>query len=116
MKISLPVKALSVNDAWRGRRFSTPEKDSYEALLALILPGGHVKPGPYYRVDYDFHLVNFAATDTDNLIKVTQDCLVKRGIITDDRKIIHSTQRKFPAKKDRIDIYIEGVNLLPDGK
>ncbi len=116
MKISLPVKAMSVNDAWRGRRFSTPEKDSYEALLALILPGGHVKPGPYYRVDYDFHLVNFASTDTDNLIKVTQDCLVKRGIITDDRKIIHSTQRKFPAKQDRIEIDIQPANLSQDGQ
>lgn len=104
----LNVKALSVNDAWQGRRFSTPAKKKYDLVLQMCLPQVHVAGGPYYRIEYDFHLVNFAMTDYDNCIKVTQDCLVKQGIITDDRFIVDARVRKYRAKQDRIVIRIEG--------
>lgn len=110
MKITLNIKPLTVNQAWQGRRFSTPAKTAYEGALRLLLPNRAI-PGPYYRIEYDFHLVRFATTDWDNLIKVTQDCIVKRGIITDDRHIIDARVRKFPAKADKIVIRIEGCGL-----
>jgi hypothetical protein len=80
-----------------------------------MLPATTVQPAPYYRIAYDFHLVNFHLTDIDNLVKCLQDCLVKRGIIADDRLIVHATLRKFPAKKDRIEIRIEPTDLQPQG-
>ncbi len=110
LTITLAVKPLSVNDAWQGRRFSTGAKTDYEAVMKLLLPKTTVA-GPYYRIEYDFHLVHFKTTDWDNLCKVLQDCLVKKGIITDDRHIIEARVRKFQAKADRIVVRIEGCEL-----
>jgi Holliday junction resolvase RusA-like endonuclease len=111
LTLTLHVKPLSINDATRGRHFPTAEKRDYETRLRWSLPKCFVVGKPYYRIAYDFHLVNFALTDYDNLIKVTQDCLVKRGILTDDRLIVDAHVRKFPAKKDRIVVTIEGCAL-----
>ena len=58
--------------------------------------------------------IKFTLTDYDNCIKVTQDCLVKRGIIKDDRLIVDARIRKFPAEKDRIVVRVEGCALYPD--
>ena len=111
MKITLNAKPLLVNRAWQGRRFSTPAKTRFERLMALSLPRVKVEGKPYYRVTYDFHLVYFKITDWDGCCKVLQDCIVKQGIITDDRFIIEARVRKFPAKQDRIEIEIEGTSL-----
>lgn len=111
LQLTLHIKPLSLNDATRGRHFPTTAKTQYETRLRLSLPKVAVVGKPYYRITYDFHLVRFAATDWDNCVKVTQDCLVKRGIITDDSKIIDARVRKFPAKADRIVITLEGMSL-----
>lgn len=109
--ITLAIKPLSVNEAWQGRRFSTPAKNDYEAVMRYLLPKVVVPGGPYYRIEYDFHLVHFATTDWDNLCKVLQDCLVKRGIITDDRFIVDARVRKYPANADKVVIRVEGCEL-----
>ena len=111
LTLTLHVKPLSTNKAWRGRHFSTAAKTEYETRLRWSLPKVAVVGKPYYRVLYDFHLVNFALTDWDNCVKVTQDCLVDRGIISDDRKIVDARVRKFPAKADKIVVSIEGCEL-----
>ena len=111
LTLTLHVKPLSLNAATRGRHFPTAEKRDYETRLRWSLPKVAVVGKPYYRIAYDFHLVNFALTDADNLVKVLQDCLVKRGIITDDRKIIDYRIRKFPAEVDRIVVNIDGCDL-----
>lgn len=106
MKLILHCKPLSVNDAFRGKHFPTKEKVAYELALRYALPKARVVPGPFYRVAYDFHLVRFTTIDWDNCCKVLQDCLVKRGILDDDRLIVDARVRKFRAKKDRIEIEI----------
>lgn len=111
LRIVLHTKPLSVNEAWQGRRFSTPAKKAFELALSYALPPRAVPPGPYYSVAYDFYLTNFAMTDGANLEKVLTDCLVKRGILTDDRYIIDYRIRKFPAKQDRIEIVVEPAAL-----
>lgn len=110
MKLIIHVKPLSVNDAFRGRHFPTKAKTQYEMALRYALPLGRVAPGPYYRIVYDFYLVRFSTTDWDNLVKITQDCLVARGIIDDDRLIIDARVRKFKATKDRIEITVEAYD------
>ena len=111
ISFTLNVKPLSVNEAWQGRRFSTPAKKAYEQRLSLSLPNVAVDGKPYYRVTYDFFLVRFATTDWDNLCKVLGDCLVKKGIISEDRLIVKATVRKFPAKADKIVVSVEGCEL-----
>ena len=111
LTLTLHVKPLSTNAAWRGRHFPTAAKTEFETRLRLSLPKCAVVGKPYYRVAYDFHLKSFALTDWDNCVKTTQDCLVARGIISDDRMIVDARVRKFPAEKDRIVITIEGCEL-----
>lgn len=111
LTLTLHVKPLSINDATRGRHFPTAAKTAYEARLRYSLPKVAVVGRPYYRIAFDFHLKNFHLTDYDNCIKVTQDCLVKRGILTDDRLIVDARIRKFPAEKDRIVVTLVGCGL-----
>lgn len=113
LTLTLHVKPLSINDAHVGRHIPTRAKADYETRLRWSLPKVAVAGAPYYRISYDFHLVNFALTDYDNLVKITQDCLVNRGILTDDRLIVDARIRKFPAKVDKIVVTVEGCGLEP---
>jgi len=109
--LTLHIKPLTVNRAWRGRHFSTTAKKQFETRLHWSLPKVAVVGKPFYRVEYDLHLVNFAAMDWDNCCKVLQDCLVKKGIISNDAKIVDARVRKFPAKADKVVVRIEGCEL-----
>lgn len=111
LTLTLHVKPLSINDATQGRHFPTAEKEAFETRLRWSLPKVAVVGKPYYKIGFDFHLKSFALTDYDNCIKVTQDCLVKRGIITDDRLIVDARIRKFPAARDSIVFAVVGCGL-----
>ena len=110
MKIILDLKPLSVNDAYRGRRFDTAQKRQYDMKLRLMLPMV-VVPGPYYAIHYRFFLVNFSRTDQQNLLKCLTDGIVKRGIIVDDRRIIKEIIEKFPSRTDRIEVDITSAEM-----
>lgn len=111
LTLTLHVKPLSVNEAWRGRHYPTAAKTAFETRLRWSLPKVAVVGRPYYRVRYEFHLKNFALTDWDNLPKITQDCLVARGILSDDRLIVAGHVFKFPAKADKIVVAIASCSL-----
>ena len=113
MRIELPIKPLSVNEAFQGRRFKTKKAKAYDTLLTAILPRRR-EPGPFYAISYRFELVNCWRTDYDNLIKILQDCIVRQGIISDDRKIVRAVIEKYPAKKDEIMVEIESLDHWPD--
>ncbi len=106
LTLTLWVKPLSINDATRGRHFPTAAKKEFETRMNYSLPNVAVVGNPYYRVEYDFHLVRFSTTDWDNCVKVLQDCLVKKGIISDDRLIVEARVRKFPSKIDKVVVAI----------
>lgn len=110
MSFTLRIKPLSINAAFCGRRFKTPAAKQYDNAVALLLPKGKVN-GEYYKVEYDFYLRNFAMVDIDNLIKNLQDCIVRKGIISDDRRILDCRARKFRSVVDSIDVKIEATNV-----
>ncbi len=74
--VRLPIKPLSVNDAWKGRRFSTADKKEYERRVTRMLPDINIPSGPY-EVYYKFGFSS-AASDWDNPIKPLQDILAKK--------------------------------------
>jgi Holliday junction resolvase RusA-like endonuclease len=102
MKGRLKIKPLSINAAFQGRRFKTKECNSYCNVLEMMLPR-QKSIGEYYELHLKFHLKNFARTDEDNLVKLLQDCMVKKGMISDDRKIVKHILEKFPATFDWIE-------------
>jgi Holliday junction resolvase RusA-like endonuclease len=67
------IKALSVNRAYQGRRFKTPELKAYQEELAYRLPKLKVPKGKLF-VKYRFG-VSSKASDADNLCKAFQDTL-----------------------------------------
>ena len=108
MKIAIPVKPLSVNQVWQGRRFKTPAYKAFEEEVLYFLRGKKFKKtkGPL-EVYYVFSLKNHKRTDYDNLIKPLQDILVKAGLIADDRLIYRAVVEKRGALRDSIEVQIK---------
>lgn len=95
---------MSVNRAWQGRRFKTPEYHDYEREVSLLLPRGHV--GGMVEIFYTFHLKHHKTTDASNLIKLLEDVMVKKGLIEDDRFVYKFHVEKRPAEVESVDIDI----------
>lgn len=87
----LSIKPLSVNDAWKGRRYKTDKYRAYEMELLYRLPK-IVLPPPPYEVTYRFGFSS-ASSDNDNPVKLFQDILSKKYKFNDNlikRTIIES--------------------------
>ena len=104
MKIELPFKALSSNNAWQGRRFKSVQYCDFEQDCFKLIKGEQVKGEVeiYYKFFYKTRQL-----DIDNPIKPLQDILVKCKMIEDDRKVRKIMVEKFDAEEDRIEIIIE---------
>lgn len=106
MKLEIPVKPLSVNDAYTGRRFKTPEYKQFEIDLCKVVPVG--KYDQNYKGDvyifYVFYLSEYGNSDAANMEKIITDFLVKRDHLNDDRYIRMNAQRK-----ERVPKGMEGI-------
>ena len=69
----IPIKPLSVNEAWKGRRFRSDAYNTYRMEMLLRLPPGKL-PEPPYAVEYEFGFSNPQA-DFDNPCKPLGDIL-----------------------------------------
>ena len=104
IELKIPVKPISVNAVWQGRRFKTKAYKQYEYDCMWFM--GSKKLVGEVEVHYRFYLKNYALSDVDNLIKPIQDIMVKSGIIEDDRKIKKVVAEKFKSNEDKIEINI----------
>ena len=104
------IKALSVNKAWRGRRFKTDDYKLYERVVLLTLPKLSVPDGKL-AVSITFGLSSKNA-DVDNPAKCFIDCLQKKYGFNDS-KIYELLLCKVDVKKGdefidfRIDSYVD---------
>lgn len=88
MKIEIPIRPLSVNEAHEGRHIKTQNFLEYERQVSYLLPIYRgVKKDTEYFVRYTFYLKNYGNSDTGNFEKLITDLLVKRGYLKDDRYI-----------------------------
>lgn len=90
--IRIDIKPLSVNEAWKGRRFKTDAYRVYQNTLLWLLPKIEV-PEPPYEIHFKFGFSNSLA-DWDNPVKPTQDILSKKYGFNDKliRKAIVETE------------------------
>jgi Holliday junction resolvase RusA-like endonuclease len=94
--IRLNLKALSLNSAYRGRRFTTPALSSYKQAIGLLSPILSVPEGKL-KVKYVFG-VSSKNSDGDNLIKCLQDALAEKYGFND--KMIYKWEvEKVDVKK-----------------
>ena len=108
MKKTLPVKPLSINKCWKGRRFKTNDYKDYEQELLYLLKNSEKVSG-FVNVNYKIYLINFLKSDVGNIEKPLTDIIVKSGIIDDDRFILKLTLEKFKSETDKIEIEIMPV-------
>ena len=106
INIIIPLKPISVNCAFQGRRFKTKACKSFEQTALMFLPVCQTAIKGWCAIRYSFFLKHWKTTDADNLVKVIQDLIVKQSYIEDDRKIIQYLIEKIPALKDKIEIAI----------
>lgn len=103
MKLKIPIKPLSINEAHHGRHIKTREFLDYEKNVSYLLPYNQkdVKNGEYF-IKYVFYIKNYTLSDTGNFEKLITDILVKRGYLKDDRyvKAIYLEKRKVKDIKD----------------
>lgn len=92
----LPIKAISLNSAYRGRRFATAELKQYKSDIAYLLPH---KPPLKGKLALTLHFgVSSKNSDGDNLIKCFQDALAdKYGF--NDKQIYKWNVEKVDVKK-----------------
>jgi len=108
MKFELPLKPLSVNQAWQGRRFRSQAYKQYERDVLALLPRGiFAKPlDGIIEVRYKFHLKNHVRYDVDNPAKCLTDILVTGGFIKNDRQIYRMILEKCKGAEDKIEVWI----------
>ena len=92
----IKIKPLSVNAAWKGKRYKTKDYISYEKNLILKLPFLNVPDAPL-KVILEFGFSN-AASDIDNPVKPFLDILQKKYGFN-DKNIYELNLRKTKTKK-----------------
>jgi len=98
MNHTINIKPLSVNQAYRGKKFRTDKYDSFIYNMMLLLPETIEIPNPdYIKLDIEFGF-STKLSDLDNPVKTFVDCLVKRYGF-DDRHIYELTVIKKIVKK-----------------
>ena len=104
--IVLPIKPLSVNEAWQGKRYKTRKYKQYTRDVSLILPKSITIPKGKLGIRLHFYFSN-KASDWDNPIKPLQDIICSNYGI-DDRHIYLAIVEKFivPKGEDRIEFEI----------
>lgn len=108
-ELNIPMKPLSVNDAWKGQRFKSKDYKSYEIEMLIRLPVGKLPEPPYY-VYYEFGFSN-PRCDFDNPCKPLGDILQKKYGFNDN-EIYEAHIKKVIVKrgKEYIKVRIEHIS------
>ena len=106
MKIEIPIKALSVNKAWQGRRFKSSYYIDFTRDVCRFLKRTNKTIEKECEVHYTFYIKNYSMSDVDNMIKPIQDLIVLLGYIKDDKKIVFLSAEKIKSKIEKIEIEI----------
>lgn len=103
--IELPIKPLSVNDAWQGQRFKTLKYKKYEIAVMCLLPKLDM-PKPPYQVYLQF-MFSSKLSDIDNPVKPFLDILQKKYSINDkdiESLIIYKQEVKKGSESIKFEI------------
>jgi Holliday junction resolvase RusA-like endonuclease len=105
--IKLNIAPLSVNKAFKGRRFKTPEYKNFEKIMLIILPKGTYKPP--FKISFVFGFSN-VCSDLDNPIKATIDLLQTKYNFNDrDVYELHVKKEITKRGKEFIKFQIETI-------
>jgi Holliday junction resolvase RusA-like endonuclease len=107
VQVSIPIKTLSVNAAFQGRRFKTKECKAYENELWYLLPKMPMVKGEVeMTLELFMKKATYSRADVSNQVKVLEDILTKKGYYEDDRKIVSLHVHKYLSDKSEARITI----------
>ena len=109
----LPLSAISLNSAYRGRRFTTPKLKQFKEDMAVVLPRIKVPKGKL-AITFLFG-VSSKMSDTDNLVKCTLDSLATQFGFN-DRCVYRIVAEKIDVKKGQEFIDFSVDNFLPSSR
>ena len=103
--MKLDIKPLSVNEAYRGRRFKTKKYTQYKKDLLLMLPNLTIPEGMLsLNITWGF---SSAGSDIDNPCKPFIDCLqAKYGFNDNSVSLLHLERVKVKKGYEFIDFSI----------
>jgi len=90
---------MSVNKAWAGRRFKTPEYKKYEKALLHLLPNVEINFKGTLSIEIDFGFSN-STSDIDNPLKPILDILQKKYGFNDRDVYELNVKKKLTKKKE----------------
>lgn len=111
MDFKLPIKPLSVNECWQGKRFKTDKYKSFEKEMLLTLPKSKEILSDMIRVEFHFGFSSPLA-DLDNPVKPIMDILQKKYAFN-DKNVFELNVRKCIVPKGTEFISIRIESLLP---
>ena len=97
MSITIKIAPLSINKAYRGRRFKTPEYTKWSENVKMMLPKKYKMPDAPYEMELIFGFSN-KASDVDNGNKTFID-LLQWVYGFNDKEIYKLTSIKKIVKK-----------------
>lgn len=108
MLVKVKIKPLSVNRAFQGRRYRTPEYNSYEKACLLLLPKMVIPAAPY-KISYVFGLSSMLS-DADNPVKLCNDILQKKyGFNDRDIFELHIKKEKVAKGDEYFAFHLESL-------
>lgn len=108
IKGRIQIKALSVNNAWKGHRFKTKAYKDYSQIMALLLPRGSAIDGRLaVAIIFGYSNVN---ADIDNGVKPLLDLMqAKYGFNDRDVYSLDVTKQITTPGQEFIDFKIQPI-------
>lgn len=104
------IKPLSVNQAWKGRRFRSDKYKDYQQELSLLLPKKLEVPEGRLKLTIEWGFSSHGS-DNDNPIKPFQDVLCSHLGINDNRIYHHDIRKEVvPKGKEYILFDLTAIN------
>jgi Holliday junction resolvase RusA-like endonuclease len=106
----LRIKPLSVNKAYKGKKYVTQAHKDYKEFILLSLPNENLLITPPFKIVYHFGFSTTKA-DLDNPVKVLQD-IISEKYGFDDRHIweINIKKHIVPKGKEFVEFEISAIN------
>jgi len=92
------IKPLSVNEAWKGRRYKTTAYNNYERSLLYLLPCSTIPLGAL-KIDIIYGFSN-TGSDIDNPTKMLLDVMQKKYGFNDSRIYELNIKKEIVKKGD----------------
>jgi len=107
--VRLNIKPLSVNQAFKGRRFKTDAYKAFEKNMLMVLPMSYKVSANKLSLTLRIGFSN-KASDLDNSFKQTIDCLQKKYNFNDSQIYeIHAYKEVVKKGSEYIDFEIEDL-------